>query len=758
MKRLPIFIPFFCIGIIISFAFVKANAVLFLFFSACFLLFSFFTQKKLFLLLTICFSLCLGISYGFWRTEINLSHRLSVEQEITTQKLNIQIISTPEKFNQYTRFYGKVLDKNQKIHTVLFSDYHNQQWQKGEIWQINTRLTPPIGILNTSGFNREAWALANQIDAFGSVRKNRQLVKKNSSFHLPDFREKTLQRIHQVGENYPQGSALIAALTIGKTEYLTQQNWQDLRNLGITHLVSISGLHIGGVAGLTALFCLFLIKKINYYFNYLPTRSPKIMSVILGLFAATIYAYLSGFSIPTQRSLMMIVILALSLILKKYLSIWTIWQITLMIILLINPTAVLTIGFWLSFGLTYAIIFYMNHRIRKQKNNKINSFIKMQYAAIIASIVPLALFFASFPLASPIANTIFIPLFSIILVPLSLFALICPFDFPLYCAVFLAEYTINTIHFMAEFSPILPIAKSPIFWIILSSIATIILLLPRGFYLHFWASIILIIFIFFPNKRLPETKFQATIYDVGQGLSVLIQTQNHSILFDTGKENTVYSLISSLYADNVKNLDMLVLSHNDNDHDGGRNAIRAAFKPKTIVAGETNAYDFPVTHCTGGSSWQLDGVWFEWLTPVLPNENATGNDKSCVLRVVANGYALLITGDLSQKYEQKLVETYGDNLYSQALILGHHGSKTSSSSQFLDSVQPDYAIVSAHFANAYFHPHPSVLKRLNLRNIAVYRTDYQGALHLSTHSGSLKIEPVKTYRPYWQQKPIIVSE
>ena len=165
---------------------------------------------------------------------------------------------------------------------------------------------------------------------------------------------------------------------------------------------------------------------------------------------------------------MMIVILALSLILKKYLSIWTIWQIALMIILLINPTAVLTIGFWLSFGLTYAIIFYMNHRIRKQKNNKINSFIKMQYAAIIASIVPLALFFAAFPLASPIANAIFIPLFSIILVPLSLFALICPFDFPLYCAVFLAEHTINTIHFMAEFSPILPIAKSPIFWIILS--------------------------------------------------------------------------------------------------------------------------------------------------------------------------------------------------------------------------------------------------------------------------------------------------
>ncbi|MBR5940991.1 MAG: ComEC family DNA internalization-related competence protein, partial [Neisseriaceae bacterium] len=350
-----------------------------------------------------------------------------------------------------------------------------------------------------------------------------------------------------------------------------------------------------------------------------------------------------------------------------------------------------------------------------------------------------------------------IPLFSIILVPLSLFALICPFDFPLYCAVFLAEYTIKLIHFIAEFSPILPIAKPPLFWIILSLIATIVLLLPRGFYLRFWAFFILIIFVFFPNKKLPENNFQATIYDIGQGLSVLIQTQNHSLLFDTGKENTVSSLISSLYADNVKNLDTLVLSHNDNDHDGGRNAIQAAFTPKEIFAGETNAYDFATQHCMGNTSWQLDGVDFEWLTPDT-DENAAGNDKSCVLRVVVNGYALLITGDLSQQYEQKLVATYSNNLYSQALILGHHGSKTSSSSLFLDTVKPDYAIVSAAYGNSYYHPHPSVLKRLNARHIAIYRTDYQGALRLNTLSGSLKIEPVKTYRFYWQQKPIVVPE
>ena len=757
MKRLPLFIPFFCIGIVLSFAFFKANVGLFLFLSLCFLLLSFIHHKKIFILSTVAFSLCFGISYGFWRTQIDLSHRLSVAEEIKTQKLNIQIISTPENFNQYTRFYGKVLDKNQKIRTVLFSDYHNRQWQKGEIWQIKTRLTPPVGILNISGFNRESWALANKIDAFGSVRQNRQLVKEDNFFRLPDLREKTLQRINQVGKNYPQGKNLIAALTIGKTEYLTQTQWQDLRNLGITHLVSISGLHIGCVAGLTALFCLFLIKKINHYFNYLPTRFPKIVSIILGLFLATIYAYLAGFSIPTQRSLMMIIIFALSLILKKYFNIWTIWQIALMVILLIDPTATLTVGFWLSFGLTAAIIFYINHRIRKQKNNKINSFIKMQYAAIIASIVPLGLFFASFPIISPIANAIFIPLFSIILVPLSLFALICPFDFPLYCAVFLAEYTIKLIHFIAEFSPILPIAKPPLFWIILSLIATIVFLLPRGFYLRFWAFFILIVFILFPNKKLPENHFQATIYDIGQGLSVLIQTQNHSLLFDTGKENTVSSLISSLYADNVKNLDTLVLSHNDNDHDGGRNAIQAAFTPKTIFAGETNAYDFATQHCTGNTAWQLDGVDFEWLTPDT-DENTAGNDKSCVLRVIANGYALLITGDLSQQYEQKLVATYSNNLYSQALILGHHGSKTSSSSLFLDTVKPDYAIVSAAYGNSYYHPHPSVLKRLNARHIAIYRTDYQGALRLNTLSGSLKIEPVKNYRFYWQQKPIVVPE
>ncbi|MBQ9182297.1 MAG: DNA internalization-related competence protein ComEC/Rec2 [Neisseriaceae bacterium] len=753
MKRLPIFLLFFPVGIMLSFALPTAKIMAFLMIAIIFLLLTFIQYKKLFLLFTICFSLCLGIAYGFWRTEINISHRLSAQQPNKIQTFHITVISQPEQLEKYVRFYAQLTDNHIK-RRVLLSDYHNRKWQKGEVWQIKTRLISPVGNVNSSGFNREIYALTNQIDAFGNIYKDRKLIKQNQIIKQTEIRNYINQRIMRVGKNYPQGASLISALTIGKTEHLTPNQWQNLRHLGIVHLVSISGLHIGTVAGTVALLLFYLLKIIAKKYHFLPTRSPKILITIIALTFATIYAFLAGFSIPTQRSLMMIAILAFSLITYQYFTLIKIWQIALFLILLFDPTAVLTVGFYLSFGLTLAIIFYLNNRIVQQKNHKIILFIKTQYAAVIASIVPLSLFFAYFPIISPIANSIFVPFFSLILVPFSLLSLIIPFDFPLLFIIYIAELTMKLVNFMAQFSPILPISKSPILLIILSFIATIILLLPRGLYLHLWAVIVLLIFIFFPTKRLPENYFQATIYDVGQGLSVLIKTQNHSLLFDTGKAFNANNLTQSLYADGIRHLDILVLSHNDDDHDGGRNEIQAAFKPKQIIAGENTAYSFTTQHCTGNTTQQLDGVIFEWLTPTNADDMLDGNDKSCVLRVIANSQALLITGDLSQKYEQQLVEKYGNDLYSQALILGHHGSKTSSSSTFLDAVRPDIAIASAGFANAYHHPHPSVLKRLNQRNIAVYRTDYQGALRLNTVSGSLKVEQVKSYRTHWQQKPI----
>lgn len=757
MKRLPIFIPCFCIGIIVSFAFPFANTILFFLIGIIFLLLSFYKNKSLFLTSIIISSISLGLSYGFWQTQLNIAHRLSFQESGKVKNLSIQVMDTPQHFEKFIRFRAKVVSENENIKNILLSDYQKRQWQKGEIWQIQTRLISPIGTVNSSGFHREAWALSHQIDAVGSIRKNRQLVQQNQGFRLPEYREKIAQRIQTVGKNYPQGMALISALTVGKTEYLTHQQWQNLRRLGIIHLVSISGLHIGGVAGITALFILLFFRFFSKKFNIIITRHPKIISILFGLIIASIYAILAGFSIPTQRSLMMIAIVAISFILKKYFTVIKIWQFALLIILLFNTTAVLTVGFWLSFGLTLAIIAYLNNRVLKIKMKKHILFMQTQYAAVIASIVPLGLFFSYLPIISPISNSIFIPLFSIILVPFSLLAMILPFDFPLLFVLFIAEHTMNVIHLMSDISPILPITKSPILLIILSFIATIILLLPRGFYFRSWAIMVLLIFVFFPIKRLPENNFQATVYDVGQGLSVLIQTKNHLLLFDTGKEEASQNLISSLYADGVRNLNMLVLSHNDNDHDGGKDAILAAFNPQKIATGEPSRYDFATQHCMGNQSWQWDGVWFEWLTPTNADDTLDGNDKSCVLRIVADGQALLIMGDLSQKYEQQLVEIYGNDLYSQVLILGHHGSKTSSSSLFLDTVQPDVAIASAGFANAYFHPHPSVLKRLNARHISVYRTDYQGALRINNFSGSLKIEQVKQYHPYWQQKPVYLK-
>ncbi len=752
---MPNFLLCFCIGIVLSFVLpIHIFPVWLLLLSAFFWGINRYAPifiRTCFLSL-ICF--LIGMSYGIWRTDLSIANRLSIYEKPYNQTITIKVNSLPEQSEYATRFEAKVLDKKSPKN-ILLSDYKQRDWHVGEVWQIRTRLIPPIGTVNPNGQNREAWALSHGIDAIGSVRSKRTLIKQ-AKFTLPSLRQMIHQRILHVGENYPQGTALIAALTVGKTYHLQPQDWQIFRHLGMNHLISISGLHIGMVALTTSVLILFVMRLWIKFFPISHYISPKIIAVSFSLIAAFIYALLAGMSIPTQRSFVMILSVCISLILRRFLSFWQIWQIALFSVLVFQPAAVLTIGFWLSFGLTFSLLWFSGSVIYNHKIKFLPLFIKAQLAVTLASIVPLSIFFSSFPVISPIANLFAIVWFSFFLIPASLLSLLCPFDSPLLFMIYCAEQTMNLIQWGDNFSFMLPLPKSSLIWTILSLIATAILLLPRGFGLHIWAVCVLGIFIFFPKHSLPENNLYATVYDVGQGTSVLLQTRNHALLFDTGRTFTANSLIQSLYHDNIKRLDTLILSHDDDDHDGVAEEIIEIFKPDNIFTGMPRSYQFANSHCKNGMTWQWDGVTFEFLTPTSVDDGENiqnGNDLSCVLRVIANDKAFLITGDLSSRYEQRLVEQYSDNLYSQVLLLGHHGSKTSTSSSFLNTVMPDYAIVSAGLNNGYFHPHPSVLKRLEDRNIAVFRTDYSGALRLNFNQHGINIFPAVSYRKYWQQKP-----
>ncbi len=376
--------------------------------------------------------------------------------------------------------------------------------------------------------------------------------------------------------------------------------------------------------------------------------------------------------------------------------------------------------------------------------------VRGQWAASVLSLVLLGYLFASLPLVSPLVNAVSIPWFSWVLTPLALLGSVVPFAPLQQAGAFLAEYTLRFLVWLADVSPEFAVAAAPLPLLVLAVCAALLLLLPRGLGLRPWAVLLLAGFVSYRPEAVPENEAAVTVWDAGQGLSVLVRTANRHLLFDTGTVAAAQTgIVPSLNAAGVRRLDKLVLSHHDSDHDGGFQAV-GKIPNGGIYAGQPEFYE-GARHCAE-QRWQWDGVDFEFLRP-SERKNIDDNGKSCVLRVVAGGAALLVTGDLDTKGEESLVGKYGGNLYSQVLVLGHHGSNTSSSGVFLNAVSPEYAVASSGYANAYKHPTEAVQNRVRAHGIKLLRTDLSGALQFGLGRGGVKAQRLRVYKFYWQKKP-----
>lgn len=718
----------------------------------------FLSAKKWVYILFLLLSLLLGMAYGVWRTDGALAQRLPIAEQYVAQSWLIRVEGLSEKRDYATRFQAAVLSGDAPIKHIVLSDYQRRDWPVGSVWHIRSRLRPPVGTLNRKGFVREAWALSRGIDAIGSVGKERQAASYPQG--LPEwllvqgqrFRTHIQQRINRYAEQYPSGAALTSALTLGNRAGFNHADWQSFRHLGLNHLVSISGLHVGMVAMFAALVCLLFLKIISRLKLFRQPEKPKIICACFALIIAMIYALLAGFSTPTQRSLLMIAVLTFSLLSRRYLTPWQIWQRTLFAVLLFDPSAALSAGSYLSFGLVAALLLFFVHR-QEQKQHKIKLFLQTQYAASIASIVPIALFFGLLPTVSPLVNLLAIPWFSMWLTPLSLLAVILPVDILLHLTVWINDITMQYIHTIATHAPVYATAQTPWIWSLLALLATIFLLLPRGLMPKLWSGIIILAFLLYPTPRIKPNHLQAEVIDVGQGLAVLIQTPQHTLLFDTGALPASLALLPTIHAKGIRQLDALILSHHDKDHDGEYAAVQAALSPKKIWAGQPTVY--PTTlhaqHCQANTHWQWDGIHFTFLTPFSEKTAPKDNDASCVLLIDNGKQRILIPADLTARGERALLTQY-PTLHTDTLILAHHGSNSSSTTSFLDTLQPKYAIASSGYANHFHHPHPKVRQRLDKRDIQLYRTDTQGAIQITLDKTS-HIKPATTWHFYWQAKP-----
>ncbi|MBC7755145.1 MAG: DNA internalization-related competence protein ComEC/Rec2 [Bdellovibrio sp.] len=635
----------------------------------------------------------------------------------------------------------------------------------GERWQLTVKLKRPHTTYNPHGYDFEGWALENNIRATGSI-SNKSGYKKLSNFvWRPSYmvervREKVGNQINQALANKPY-AGVIRALVIGDDSQITQAQWSVYLRTGINHLMSISGLHITMLAGLAYAIAAFIWRRVPSLVLRMPTRKA---ATIVGLIVAVLYSLLAGMSLPTQRTLMMLITFALALLWGKNLAISRALAIALMVVVLLDPWASIAAGFWLSFS-AVAIISYVSVG-RLSAQHWFKEAVHTQWAITLGLLPLLIALFGQTSIVSPLANAFAIPIISLIVVPLAILGSIIHLDFILQAAHFILTLCMQGLNWLAAL-PTWQQAAPPM-WATVSAVFGVLwLLLPRGFPQR-WLGLVLLMPLFFANSPRPETgAMQVAVLDIGQGLSVVVKTANHTLLYDAGPKFNQQSdaggriVVPYLRGEGVTKLDGFMVSHNDIDHSGGAPSVLAQVPVGWFASSftESDSFKLPTNalKCLAGQHWQWDSVQFAVLYPSLQSyedANLSDNNRSCVVKITSQFGSILLTGDIEEPAEASLLAINADTLKSDVLIAPHHGSKTSSSPNFVQAVGAKKVIFTVGYLNRFKHPKPDIEKRYEASGVIEYRSDYAGALLIDfARDKPMQIQAWRQAQPrYWHDE------
>lgn len=603
-----------------------------------------------------------------------------------------------------------------------------------ERWSLRLRLKRPRGLLNPGTADGERMALQRRIVATGYVREDAGNVMLDRGGCVDGVRE-TIARGIAARVRDPHDAALLQAFSVGDTRGLSQRDWEVARANGIPHLIAISGFHVG----VAAVFGVWLAGALYLAWPGLALRLPRVQAQAAGaLLAAGVYSALAGFGLPTVRTLLMIAVVALARCSRRGGRGAQSLALALVAILAVDPLAVLAAGFWLSFTGVALLMLCLRSRGRGFR-----AFLHELGAGQIlmtVSLLPLTLwFFGEASLVGALSNLVAVPFVSFVIVPCVLAGMLClglcpPLATPmLWLAARLAHAQWWLLETMASWPGAHWYLPQLAPWaLLLATLGALWLFLPRGVPLRALGLLLFLPLLWPPLGRPDAEAFEAWVLDVGQGLSVLLRTRGHAMLYDTGARYPSgfdlgeAAVLPAIHALGIVRLDVLMVSHADNDHAGGAPAVVAAFPAARRYAGEPERMRVPMAACEAGQAWDWDGVRFRVLGPA-PGATGKGNDRSCVLLVEGRGGRLLLTGDISTKAEPAVAAALGDGL-PPVLLVPHHGSKTSSGAAFIDAVDPPFAIVSAGWRNRFGHPRPEVMARYAEAGVPVLNTADSGAV------------------------------
>ena len=638
----------------------------------------------------------------------------------------------------------------------------------GERWRLTVRMKRPHGTSNPHGFDYEAWLLERGVRANGYVRPGAHPQRLEALVNRPAYwveasRERVRVRIADALSGRPH-NGVIAALVMGDQRAITPAEWQTFTRTGVNHLMSISGLHVTMVAGVLYAIVLALWRRSAALTLRLPAAKAAAAG---GLAGAFLYTLLAGFAVPAQRTLFMIGVVAVALWLGAVSSPSLVLAIALLTVLLLDPWAVSSAGFWLSFGAVGAIFLVTANRIAQV--GWLAGWARTQ-AAVTIALTPLLLgLFQQVSLISLVANAFAIPVISLVVVPLALVGALMPFDVVLLVAHAVMKATMWVLDGFSALPDAVWEQHAPPAWTVALGVAgTLWMLLPRGVPARWLGAVACLPLLFVLPSRLQHGELRVAVLDVGQGLAVVFQTERHALLYDAGPvfgaaaDSGNRIIVPYLRAAGVRRLDGLIVSHDDTDHAGGAASVLQALPVDWLLSSLPDMDPLPLVadhavRCQSGQDWEWDGVRFEMLHPSAPSYDARvkSNDRGCVLKVTAPGGSILVPGDIERASEERLLRQ-GRSLAADILLAPHHGSRTSSTAGFVDAVRPKQVIFAVGYRNRFGHPHADVVARWKAIDAGILRTDRDGAVlvTIAPHA-PVRVERHRVlHRRYWLEAPV----
>ena len=703
----------------------------------------------------------LGLVWASLFAQYRLSQRLPNELDGKEFNISGYVLSLPEQNPHRAMFDFQISPKIENLPARVRLSWYDPPYiiKAGQFWQLTAKLKRPHGMFNPGGFDYETWLFTQNIGATGYIRKSepRLLGEDNPFFNVNRWRQViSLQLNHLLPRSDSLG--LIKALSIGNGNEVGDPQWQVFRKTGTIHLMVISGSHISLVAGMV----FFLLRKLWSRTGILAV-SPQTAAAIGSIFGALFYSALAGFSVPTERAMIMVAVVMLGVIFQRHFRWLDSLALALGLVLILDPLAVLSPGFWLSFVAVIIIVYCNANRL-----GKLSRFFPLFSIHFILTLglAPLLLFFfQQMSLISPLANFIAVPVIELLAVPLILIALPLMFCLPVVATklLWLISQLLHALYWFLNELANLPLAvwnhPQPNGWAVFLAMSGMLLLFaPRGIPARGLSVVFCLPLIFGQTEKIIAGEVNLTLLDVGQGLSAVVQTANHVLVFDTGAKSSsdfdmgkavILPFLENL---NVPRIDQLIISHGDNDHIGGAQSVIAGIKTDSIYTSVPDKFpDNTPVMCAAGQHWQWDKVNFTVLSPPQ-NKFASDNDNSCVLKVESASGSVLLTGDIEAQAEQDLVNS-GINLKSDVLIAAHHGSKTSSTLEFLEKTKPELILIPAGYKNRYHFPHPSVIKRYQSLKAEWLTTGTAGAIKVKiSPSGLETFSYRKTHAKYWHEK------